>query len=546
MTHPAPPAPAAVRRTMDLSDGQWHRMHPLTPLLKGGLVLIVVLGYLIANLRDRLIGMFMPGDFRDYEEEYAGDPIDWVVANNFVLFAVLGVVVVLAIIVGLLWLSWRFHAVRVAENAVEVRKGVVFRSQRRAPLDRIQGVNLTRPFLPRLIGLAKLEVVGAGTDANVQLEYLATANAERVRADILRWASGARRARTTGESAPALVPSSPAGALVQDFTDGVTGLVLGAEAPVAEPASVVHIPVSRMILSRVASVSTIAMLVFIGVLIAGAVAGRPEVLFGLVPAVIGFGGYYVSSLLKMLRYAIAPTPDGVRVVFGLTTTVTETIPPGRIHALQISQSFVWRWFGWYVITINRMSGRRADQQQKDPFTTLLPVGTADDVARVLRVVYPQLSSADLDAIMREGLGGPGPDDDFVGAPRRSWWVHLWAVRRAGVRLGEAFVMMRRGVLWRRLSLLPLDRAQSLSLAQGPLARATRLAGLQVDVVPGVVTGSMSGLDRDDVMSLFAQAETAVIRAGAEDNTQRWGYSVPAHFGGGAQLGSLWPTTEGPA
>ena len=30
-------------------------MHPLTPLLKGGLVLVIVLGYLVANLRERLV-----------------------------------------------------------------------------------------------------------------------------------------------------------------------------------------------------------------------------------------------------------------------------------------------------------------------------------------------------------------------------------------------------------------------------------------------------------------------------------------------------------
>src|SRR5690606_41600386 len=45
-----------------------------------------------------------------------------------------------------------------------VRSGVLFRTHRRAPLDRVQGVNLTRPMIARLFGLAKLEVVGAGLD----------------------------------------------------------------------------------------------------------------------------------------------------------------------------------------------------------------------------------------------------------------------------------------------------------------------------------------------------------------------------------------------
>ncbi|WP_136053956.1 PH domain-containing protein, partial [Microbacterium sp. K24] len=93
------------------------------------------------------------------------------------------------------WFLWRFHQFRITGDHVEVRKGIVFRSHRRAPLDRVQGVNLTRPFPARIIGLAKLEVVGAGNDANVDLEYLATSRAESVRSDILRLASGARAAR---------------------------------------------------------------------------------------------------------------------------------------------------------------------------------------------------------------------------------------------------------------------------------------------------------------------------------------------------------------
>jgi len=34
-----------------LADGEWHRMHPLTPLFKGGLALIIVIGIVISNMR---------------------------------------------------------------------------------------------------------------------------------------------------------------------------------------------------------------------------------------------------------------------------------------------------------------------------------------------------------------------------------------------------------------------------------------------------------------------------------------------------------------
>ncbi len=123
----------------------------------------VVLGIVITNLRDRIIGWLVPG-LEDWER-YEADPVDYVVSNNLVLLALLAVLGVLLLLLGGFWLSWRFHTFRITGDDVEVRSGILFRTHRRAPLDRVQGVNLTRPMVARLLGAAKLEVVGAGLKA---------------------------------------------------------------------------------------------------------------------------------------------------------------------------------------------------------------------------------------------------------------------------------------------------------------------------------------------------------------------------------------------
>ena len=63
-------------------------MHPLTPLFRGGLFLVVIAGIVIANLRDRLVVLFLPWLDEDIdveiqgEEFRSGDPVDCVLANN--------------------------------------------------------------------------------------------------------------------------------------------------------------------------------------------------------------------------------------------------------------------------------------------------------------------------------------------------------------------------------------------------------------------------------------------------------------------------------
>src|SRR5690606_20456488 len=110
------------------------------------------------------------------------------------------------------------------------------------------------------------------------------------------------------------------------------------------------------------------------------------ILFTLIPIAIGFGTYLVNQVLKYLRYSIAATPDGVRIGYGLLSIRNDTLPPGRIHSVAVSQSLLWRPADWWTIRVNRASrtstssdGGQAQQQA----SIVLPVGTRDDVFKVL-------------------------------------------------------------------------------------------------------------------------------------------------------------------
>jgi putative membrane protein len=511
----------------DLSDGEWHRLHPLTPLLKGGLFLVVVVGIVIANLRDRLVGIFLPGllpDLPDGEEWSSGDPVDWVLERGLLLSASLAVLAVLIVLIGWFYLSWRFHTFRITDDDVEVRQGIVFRSHRRAPLDRVQGVNLTRPLVGRLVGLAKLEVVGAGTDANVRLEYLTTTHAERVRADILRLASG-RQLSATGRAERAR--QGLTNAVASTVSQGITGLIEGAEAPVDEPESVVHIPAGRLIASQLLGGGTIGLLAMIGVAVVGSVVGSPWVLLGLIPAILGFGAYWVSQILKSLRYSIAPTPNGLRVTFGLFTTVTEIIPPGRVHAVDVRQSIFWRPFGWWTIKINRITGRSAADTSTDAFTTVLPVGQRADVERVLRLILPDMPDADWPLVFDQGILGPGADDPYTVTPRRAWFVRPFSWKRNGFLLTPGALLLRRGVIWRSLAIFPFARLQSVAVHQGPIDRAVAVANLRPHTVAGPVYGYLAAVAREHVMTAFQDVAARASAASHADASHRWAAHLDA-------------------
>lgn len=543
-----PPAPVAGRPdalpgggSSALADGVWHRMHPLTPLFKGGLALLVIAGLVIGNLRDQLVHWFVavlaPGvRVGDEDPEAAVDPFGWVIRNGLVVWGLLGLLLVLAVLVAAFWVQWRFHEFRITGDDVEVRRGLVFRSHRRAPLDRVQGVNLTRPFPARLIGMAKLEVVGAGADANVGLEYLATGRAERVRGDILRLASGARAARQAVRDGEEGGPASRE-RLIDTLNGGVTGIIEGVDHADLVPDSVVTIPTGRLV-----GAHTLAVLPWLGLAfaVAGAVmafaarsvADEPEGLLLLFGAALGTGIPVVltvlavlwSQIARSLRYSIAPTPDGVRVTFGLLTTVTETLPPGRIFGAEVSQPLLWRPFGWWTIRINRMSGKSMVQDQGSAgqqVNTVLPVGTRADVERVLGLILPDIPASDRPLIWEHGVLGPVAGDPYRVMPRRGSWRRPLSWRRHGFAVTGFGLLLRRGRVWRTLAIFPLARLQGVSIAQGPLDRLQRLAGAQAHTVLGPVSGRISGLERDDAIDLLRRASRGAVAAAAEDRSHRW-------------------------
>lgn len=536
----APPSAASPT----LADGEWHRMHPLTPLFKGGLALIVIGGFVIANLRERLIAwvvdLFEPGAHYD---QYSGDPVDWVLSNNLAIVALLSVLGVVVVLIAVFWVIWRFQQFRITGDHVEVRKGIVFRSHRRAPLDRVQGVNLTRPFPARIIGLAKLEVVGAGNDANVELDYLATSTAEAVRADILRLASGARAARHGEVAASAGTPASPRAQLRGEVNNGVTGMINGVDLADVAPHSVVRIPTGRLIGSEL--IGTLVWVIFFGLIFVIAMGGvligalldgdAPRGALGIgiglgmgVPMVVAIVGITWARISKSLRYSIAPTPDGVRITYGLLTTVTETLPPGRIFAVEVSQSLLWRPFGWWTIRINRMGGKSAAQQQSgnaQQFNIVLPVGKRADVERVLGLILPDAPASDIPLVWEHGILGPVAGDPYRTMPGRAWWRRPVSWKRHGYALTEFGLLLRRGTIWRKLAIFPLARLQGVSLSQGPIDRAQRVAGAQVHSVQGPITGSLSGLERADALELINGVSRAAALAAARDQTHRWGEHV---------------------
>lgn len=517
---PTAPATAAPLPEPREDAVEWRRMHPVTPAVKGWKVLVALLAIVAFQAADDLQEL-----------------VEWLGGRAW-LFLV-GVIVLIALIgFGYSALAWRMTRYAITDDAVHLRSGIVFRQQRQARLDRLQAVDVVQPLLARILGLAELRLeVAGGAGSAVSLAFLREAEAEQLRAELLARAAGVHRPHqrtaamasasspTSSDSPPS--PDSPVTTALGPDAAGAASFPAADAAdpglaPVAPERPVYEVPVGRLLLSTLLSSGTIWLFaVIVAVTVMIATSGRFESALVLLPAVFGVVSYVWSRFNRGANFRAAISPDGIRLRHGLTEARAQTVPPGRVQAVQITQGLLWRRADWWRVEVNVAGYGTGNDGQQAAETVLLPVGTRDDALLALWLVLPDLGTTDPRALIEAGLAGRTGDQGYAVAPRRSRWLDPIGWRRHGVAVSDRALLLRSGVLLRRLVVVPHERTQSLGLAQGPLERRLGLATFQVHSTPGPVTPRVDHLDARVAAGLLDEQATRARTARAGAGPELW-------------------------
>lgn len=454
-------------------DDGWSRVHPVTPLLRSWQLF--------------LIGLFFVG--QDFGESlvFGGDGGFSTLLTENRLIGTAATVGLLILIIGGAWLSWHRTRYRVTASALEFEQGVVFRHQRRAPLDRLQAVDLTEPLLARMVGLAKvtLEVAG-GSGSSVDIAYLTKTDCLRLRDHLLSVASGVV---SDEASAPPQIGQAPEHIAVE-------------------------VPVGRLLAAALLSVALPALGLVIAAVAVFVATDEIGSLLPIVFVLVATGAGAWTAFARVFEFRVASAADGVRIRRGLFEQRTQTVPPGRVQAVRVSQPLMWRALGWWRVDVN-IAGYgigRGDRSETD--TVLLPVGTSAEAVAVLSFVIA-------DAVIDDtALAGRGEQGGFVAAPTGARWVDPIAWRRHGFRVDPSVLVLRGGRLRRRLDVVPHARTQSSAVHRGPLQRRLGLATFELHSTPGPIRPRVEHLRQDVVVDLL-EHQAARARAARAVATDEW-------------------------
>ncbi|MFC7528800.1 PH domain-containing protein [Actinoplanes sp. GCM10030250] len=421
-----------------------QKLHPLSPLLNGAKSIVVI----IAALSWQTFGQLGAAHFA-------------------MVVGVLAIAVVIFSVVG-----WWNTGYQVVGRELRIAEGLIWRRNRAIPLDRLQAVELRRPLLAQLTGLAelRLEVVGGGK-TEAPLAYLTVQNATILRERLL-----ALSGRTPGP-----VPGTT--------TDG----------PAANPAAAPLFRVRNqdLLVSQLLTPQAFFLPIGIAWVVTQFVMEGSWTFIGIASTVTAMAGVLLQPIRRVLRdwnFQLAHDHDSRLVLhYGLVETRSQVVPLHRVQTVRVTWPLLWRKSHWLNLRLD-IAGYSAPEAGDDKSSDrLMPVG---DIATARFLIAAALPGVDLATLATSP------------PPLRARWLHPLALRFYGAGLAPDVFVTRWGRVTREMSLVPYARIQSVRVVQGPLQRRLRLATVYADTA-----GGRSGMARDrDLAEAWALAEQLAIRA----------------------------------
>jgi putative membrane protein len=373
---------------------------------------------------------------------------------------------------------------RISQESLILKGGLFRRWERVLPFSRIQSIDEVRKLRHRVFGVVELKVEAiGGSSTEALLTAVLPQEAERIRNTVLR--------RTEVQAAGVTEPPPLARLTVKDLLlAGATGGRVPVLALLLANAQE-FIPEDRWddLIEQVFQVGSASPLaaVMIGI-----------VLFLLIAIAISL------ALTLFTYWDFTLKLDGPRLLIsrGLLETRQATLPVKRIQAIWINQNLIRRILDLASLTVV-VAGYPGSGKETSETSVLLPIAKRAEADRLARDVLAlsddwrdRFVGAPKAALVRRlmyALVVPLPFVIFAAVNYRGWGLAGLGVfpltvaiafgqwKTLGHALSPGYVVIRSGVILRRLMMVPIDNVQSLSLGSAPLQRALKLSTLRISI-----------------------------------------------------------------
>jgi putative membrane protein len=414
-------------------------------------------------------------------------------------------------VIGVL-LYWRNFEFRVGESDIRIDSGVLSRTHRSIPFNRIQDVDISQGPIARLFDVAKVRLDTGGSsgpkaDEGV-LQAIPLARAEELRELIRsRRTSGVQVpgdgvSAVTKEAAPVFAMSI--GRLLLEgafnFSLALFAGLIGLANTVGDVVG--FDPFSREFWERLLSAGDPAREFILSHRVATALAGLVVLLL------LGLLTGMVRTIIRDWGFRLDRTEIGLRRRRGLTTITDVTLPVRRVQAAIIASGPIRDAVGYGELKLQNLG-----HDEGSGAHVVAPVATFAETNTILGQLGWRELSGDVDwrpvsrayvwtfmlglapflivAAIAQILFLPVLGLAWLTVPIALWFARWQEWKRIGYALDQDRLLLRSGWWQRRTTVLPLGRIQSVQLRESFVSRSFGIAALHFGVAGGTVLAAHS-------------------------------------------------------
>lgn len=451
------------------------------------------------------------------------------------------VAAVLALSLFFRWLSWLRFRYHVGDDDIRIEKGILNRTARSIPYERIQDVSIQQKPLARIMGLSEVKFeTGGGDGDDAKLSFVTLDEANRLRALVRSRKAGV----AVAQEVPGIVESEDVEKLFA--MDGKRVFILGLYSFSLVIFAVLGgfaqqfdflLPFDFWDYKRWAGlaedngmgVSTIN-----GV----GMAGQLILAFGAFSSLIfiGFATGVGRTFLRENGFRLTQSSKGFRRRRGLFTLTDVVMPTHRVQAAVVQTGPIRKRSGWHSLKFVSL----AQDSKEESNYVAAPLATLGEVWRIAQAAG--IDAPDGDERLRKGAVLHWIMQWFLLVPplliamaallifadrplAPTLFLSLLLVitaclfwcdwRKYRFGLDDQQLYLQRGWWQQQLTLAPQVKVQSIEIAQGPLARRCGLASLKFGIAGGTLEMvalplSTAQAIREAVMEKVAEVDYSAI------------------------------------
>jgi putative membrane protein len=408
---------------------------------------------------------------------------------------------------------------RFDDRELVIRSGLIFRNVRHIPYARIQNIDAVQNVLHRLLHVAEVRIeTGGGSEVEARMQVLPLTAFEEMRTLVFAHLRPAVQASGTegiaGQSADAprgdVLLRLPASELILNgLIQNRGAIVVGAMFGLAVELGMMDRLMDRVFGDTDSDRGVLRQLLRSLAGQAVPPVGQLLMAFGVLVLLLVVLRVLsvVWTVTRLYGFTLTRIGEDLRTEFGLLTRVAATIPLRRIQTLTIHENPLHRLCGRVSIAVDTAGAAPEEADGRFGGESIAPILRTGDVPAFLQEILPGIDIGSVDwqaphpRAFRRTFAKGLIWSTLVSAAfvlMAKWWTLVllatlgatafWHARLTVKHLRWGMtadaVLLRRGWLWRSMSLARVTKIQAIALHESPFDRRHRMASVAVDTAGG--------------------------------------------------------------